>query len=94
MTDDVELEERVICLIAILVLAPVVIIESVRHVVFDGGSSLCLLAVVLGAIGLAKSHLRAARQRALPPARAIPDSQRSIYDLDPAPTRVVVHPPG
>ena len=80
MSEDVESEERVIYLMAIFVLAPIVILEVVRPVVFDGGSSLCLLTVVLAAVGLAKSLVRGARQRLLPPARTRRSIARSRKD--------------
>jgi hypothetical protein len=64
--DNSEREEQAIYLIVIVVLAPVVLVTAIYHRIFDGGSSLCLLAVVLGAIGLAATRWRARRARRLP----------------------------
>lgn len=64
--DDSEREEQAIYLIVIVVLAPVVLVTAIFHRIFDGGPSLCLLAVVLGAIGLFASWLRTRRRERLP----------------------------
>jgi len=67
MSTDIEREERAIYAVAIVVLLPVVIIALARHLTFDGGTTVCLGAVVLGAIGLVGS---VTRTRRLPRARA------------------------
>lgn len=66
--EDIEREERAIYTIAIVALAPVVIVAIVQQVQFDGGTSLCLLFVVLAAIGLVTT-LAGRRRRHLPQAR-------------------------
>ena len=64
--EDSEREEQAIYLIVIVVLAPVVLVTAIYHRIFDGGSSLCLLTVVLGAIGLLATWWRARRPERLP----------------------------
>jgi hypothetical protein len=64
--DDIEREEQAIYLIVIVVLAPVVLVTAIYHRIFDGGPTLCLLAVVLGAIGLFAKWWRARRSERLP----------------------------
>jgi hypothetical protein len=66
--EDIEREERTIYTIAIVALAPVVIVAIVQRVHFDGGTSLCLLFVVLAAIGLVTT-LAGNWRRHLPHAR-------------------------
>jgi hypothetical protein len=66
--NDVEREERAIHLFAIVALLPVVIVALVDRVRFDGGTTLCLTAVVLGAIGLTRT-MRAVRRSHVPRAR-------------------------
>jgi hypothetical protein len=65
---DIEREERAVYAIAIVVLAPVVIVAVMRRVHFDGGTSLCLLFVVLAVIGLITTTARS-RPPQLPRAR-------------------------
>lgn len=55
---DIQREERAIYALAIVMLLPVVIIALVECVEFGAGATLCLGAVVLGAIGLVASLLR------------------------------------
>lgn len=64
--DDSEREEEAIYIVVIAVLAPVVLVTATCDRIFDGGSSLCLLAVVLGAIGLFATWWRARRTARLP----------------------------
>jgi uncharacterized membrane protein YqjE len=66
--EDIEREERAIYAIAIIALAPVVIVAALRRVHFDSGASLCLLFVVLAAAGLVTTIVRGRRQH-LPRAR-------------------------
>ena len=67
---DLEREERAIYIITILVLAPVVVVAIARRASFDGGTTLCLIAAVLGVIGVATSIARRLRRPGLPCARA------------------------
>jgi hypothetical protein len=66
--DDIQREERAIYLVAIVVLAPVVVLALVQRLSFDGGVTMCLATVVLGVIGLIATFL--GRRDRLPPARA------------------------
>jgi hypothetical protein len=75
--DEVEREERAIYLIVIAALAPVVVVAVVRNVDFGGGTTLCLTGVVLGAIGLMASVVRALRRPRLPRARVRVSRSRS-----------------
>ena len=64
--DESEREEQAIYLIIMSGLAPVVVVTAIYHRIFNGGPSLCLLAVVLSAIGLVATWLRARRPARLP----------------------------
>jgi hypothetical protein len=80
--EESEREEQAIYLIVIVVLAPVVLVTAIYHRIFDGGASLCLLAVVLGAIGLVATWRRVRRPPRLP--RAEVRTRRSVATI---PTR-------
>lgn len=77
--EDIEREERAIYAIAIIALAPVVIVAVLRRAVFDGGTNLCLILVVLGAAGLLATYMRTTPPR-LPRARVHTTRSREGVD--------------
>lgn len=63
MEDDVRREERAIYVIAIVMLAPAVIV-AIASTSLGSGTTLCLVGAVLAAIGFARSMRRSRLPRA------------------------------
>jgi hypothetical protein len=51
MDDDADREERTVYAIIALAVAPVIVAVAIQGGVIDGGTTLCLVVAVLGAVG-------------------------------------------
>ena len=74
--DDADREERAIYLLAIIVLSPVVIFAGAADAIVDSGATICLIAVLLGTVGLAANLVRARRRPRPPRARSLARERR------------------